>query len=425
MALANVTLTNTFDEWRTRTNQLIVRTENYETQIPDLYNKIGVFPSYPYANNIGIAANSFASATIAGANTAVGAGANAYARLVGAGANAYMIAIQNGSNTAVGTGANNYLLAVISGANTAVGTGANNYLLAVISGANTAVGNGANVYATAVGAGANAYMIAVQNGSNTAVGAGANAYMIAVQNGSNTAVGAGANAYAALVAGYANTNAANATYITTGTLATSRGGTNSSATPTSGGIAYGDGTKYNFTSQGTSGQVLRSSGSSAPIWDTVTSFGTIYTSDNATYKDFIGIPSYARRIYVVFYGFSTSGTDPILIQLGTSAGIVSTNYVSTVVKIGATNSTIITSTSGMIACDPGASSSIYGQWVLSALGSSSTEWVGTGTTTFNTTAGPVVGSGGINIVGIVDRIRITTTDGNETFDDGKININWN
>jgi hypothetical protein len=54
----------------------------------------------------------------------------------------------------------------------------------------------------------------------------------------------------------------------TGTLPVANGGTNGTATPTSGAVAYGTGTAYAFTSAGTSGQVLTSNGSSAPTWST-------------------------------------------------------------------------------------------------------------------------------------------------------------
>lgn len=49
-----------------------------------------------------------------------------------------------------------------------------------------------------------------------------------------------------------------------GTLAIASGGTNGSATPTAGAVAYGSGTAYAFTTAGTAGQVLLSNGSSAP-----------------------------------------------------------------------------------------------------------------------------------------------------------------
>jgi hypothetical protein len=55
-----------------------------------------------------------------------------------------------------------------------------------------------------------------------------------------------------------------ASQVTSGTLAVAQGGTNGSAAPTAGAVAYGTGTAYAFTSAGTAGQVLLSNGSSAP-----------------------------------------------------------------------------------------------------------------------------------------------------------------
>lgn len=51
-----------------------------------------------------------------------------------------------------------------------------------------------------------------------------------------------------------------------GTLAVANGGTNATATPTAGAVAYGTGSAYAFTSAGTAGQVLTSNGSGAPTW---------------------------------------------------------------------------------------------------------------------------------------------------------------
>ena len=50
----------------------------------------------------------------------------------------------------------------------------------------------------------------------------------------------------------------------TGTLPIGNGGTNGTAAPTAGAVAYGTGTAYAFTSAGTTGQVLLSNGSSSP-----------------------------------------------------------------------------------------------------------------------------------------------------------------
>ena len=51
-----------------------------------------------------------------------------------------------------------------------------------------------------------------------------------------------------------------------GTLPTANGGTNGSATPVAGAVAYGTGTAYDFTAAGTAGQLLTSAGTSVPTW---------------------------------------------------------------------------------------------------------------------------------------------------------------
>ena len=69
-----------------------------------------------------------------------------------------------------------------------------------------------------------------------------------------------------------------------GQVAIAQGGTNGTATPTAGAVAYGSGTAYAFTAAGTSGQVLQSNGSSAPTWVTPTAYATVTddTTTNAT-----------------------------------------------------------------------------------------------------------------------------------------------
>jgi hypothetical protein len=52
----------------------------------------------------------------------------------------------------------------------------------------------------------------------------------------------------------------------TGTLPIANGGTNSTATPTAGGVGYGTGTANAYTSAGTAGYLLQSNGSSPPSW---------------------------------------------------------------------------------------------------------------------------------------------------------------
>jgi hypothetical protein len=70
--------------------------------------------------------------------------------------------------------------------------------------------------------------------------------------------------------------------LTLGTVPVANGGTNATATPTAGAIAYGTGSAYAFSLAGTTGQVLTSNGASAPTWaaaatGTVTSVAQSFT----------------------------------------------------------------------------------------------------------------------------------------------------
>jgi hypothetical protein len=67
-----------------------------------------------------------------------------------------------------------------------------------------------------------------------------------------------------------------------GTLVIANGGTNGSAAPTAGTVAYGTGTAYAFTSAGTSGQVLVSNGASAPSWANTSSTTALTIVDDTT-----------------------------------------------------------------------------------------------------------------------------------------------
>jgi hypothetical protein len=90
-----------------------------------------------------------------------------------------------------------------------------------------------------------------------------------------------------------------------GLLKINHGGTNSSATPTAGAIAYGTGTAYAFTSAGTSGQTLLSNGASAPTWGTPAGSLTI-TDDTTTNSAFY--PTFTSATTGTITGETVSST---------------------------------------------------------------------------------------------------------------------
>jgi len=133
----------------------------------------------------------------------------------------------------------------------------------------------------------------------------------------------------------------------TGTLPIANGGTNSTATPTAGGITYGTGTAYAFTAAGTTGQVLTSNGASAPTWSTLTSGITIAddTTTNATrYLTFTSATTGSitgANVSSTKLAFNPS--TGYLTVTGLTAPVINnptvTNYVESVVAIGTVTTT--------------------------------------------------------------------------------------
>ena len=151
--------------------------------------------------------------------------------------------------------------------------------------------------------------------------------------------------------------------------------------------------------------------------------GTAVASTSGTSIDFTGIPSWVKRITVMFSGVSTNGTSNLLIQSG-SGSIATSGYVSASVVVNAVagNSTTgITSTAGFIAYSASASNSTSGFFTL--VNVSGNVWVSSNN--LYLAAGNVFcesGAGTVTLGGTLDRVRITTANGTDTFDAGSINI---
>jgi hypothetical protein len=144
-------------------------------------------------------------------------------------------------------------------------------------------------------------------------------------------------------------------------------------------------------------------------------------SASGTSVDFTGIPSWVKRITVMFQGVSTSGTSNLLVQIG-SGSVSASNYAST-----ATASTaVVNSTAGFIATSAIVATDVSsGQIFLSLIASNT--WTSSGILSRNATGGNAVNmSAGLSPVlsGSLDRVRITTVNGTDTFDAGTINLLW-
>ncbi len=150
--------------------------------------------------------------------------------------------------------------------------------------------------------------------------------------------------------------------------------------------------------------------------------GTAQASTSGTSIDFTGIPSWVKRITVMLGNVSLSGSSNILIQIG-SGSVTSSGYTSASTIAGSTNNAAgLSSTAGYIVAIGSGAVNIYsGIATISLL--SGTTWIkaGSGALT-NNTFGACGGGLSPTLSGALDRVRITTVNGTDTFDAGSINI---
>ena len=192
----------------------------------------------------------------------------------------------------------------------------------------------------------------------------------------------------------------------TGTLPVANGGTGVTTSTGSGANVLG-------TSPSISGAVMSTMASS------VLTSATAQASTSGTSIDFTGIPSWVKRITVMFNGVSTNGTSNPLIQIG-SGSVQTTGYSSVSANLQASSATV-SATTGFVIYQNYAPAAVMGSIVLTLFGSNI--WAASGVT--GTVVGLVISyttAGNVTLSGALDRVRITTVNGTDTFDAGSINI---
>jgi hypothetical protein len=156
------------------------------------------------------------------------------------------------------------------------------------------------------------------------------------------------------------------------------------------------------------------------IQGTITS-GTAVASTSGTSIDFTGIPSWVKRITVMFKGVSTSATSNWLVRLGTSSGVASSGYLGAGSYNGASNAGT-NSTTGFIFNVAGGAQIMHGSMIISLQDSATNTWVQQSALGDSSQAYIFFSSGSAVMSGVLDRLRITTVNGTDTFDAGSVNI---
>jgi hypothetical protein len=150
--------------------------------------------------------------------------------------------------------------------------------------------------------------------------------------------------------------------------------------------------------------------------------GTAQASTSGTSIDFTGIPSWVKRITVMFEVVSTNGTSNYQIQIGDSGGIETSGYAGNFFLAGPTLQGVANITSGFGVYNDNAGDIISGQATLSLLNSSTNTWVLSGLFGRSSNNYTSISAGSKSLSAVLDRIRITTISGTPTFDAGSINI---
>jgi hypothetical protein len=143
--------------------------------------------------------------------------------------------------------------------------------------------------------------------------------------------------------------------------------------------------------------------------------GTAVASTSGTSIDFTSIPSWVKRITVMFDGVSTNGSSFVLVQIG-SGSITTSGYVSGTWGPNSAGS----STAGFLTLNGlTAADLMSGILVINLIGSNTYIQLGN---INREGSGCYSSAGRIALGGTLDRIRITTVSGTSTFDAGSINI---
>ena len=201
-------------------------------------------------------------------------------------------------------------------------------------------------------------------------------------------------------------NAANSAWVTVGTLATANLG-----------LVVAP------AAAGTADQVLATDGSGVQSWSDRARLvrATSQASTSGTSIDFTGIPTWAKKITVMLSGVSTSGTNSVIVQLG-STTFTASGYLG---ASSASSSAVVSaalSTGFMLDFDAAdvATAVRHGQLSVSSI--TGNTWVANGVAALSDSAVTSTVAGTIALGGVLDRVRVTTVGSTDTFDAGTINI---
>jgi hypothetical protein len=150
--------------------------------------------------------------------------------------------------------------------------------------------------------------------------------------------------------------------------------------------------------------------------------GTAITLTNQTAPEFTGIPSWVKRITVMFQGVSSNGSGNYLIQLGTGSTTYTTSgYLgtSTVSSTAGNNAANMSSGFSLNQSSQGAACVFHGSVTITNINSNS--WVAMGYCGQSDAARGWTTGGSVSLSAALTAVRLFI-DGTQQFDAGTVNI---
>lgn len=187
-------------------------------------------------------------------------------------------------------------------------------------------------------------------------------------------------------------------------------------------FADGDSLALKFTRTGDKGET-GAAGANGTNGAQLT-LGTPVNTTSGTAINYTGIPSGTKQININFVNVSLNSGSDIMIQIGDSGGIESSEYTSTVFKFTGSSVQTGSHTSGFITENmTGATGLVHGTISLYLENASSFTWTAGGILLSMSNSGVVV-AGSKSLSAELNCVRITTPGGTSTFDSGQVNISY-
>lgn len=149
-------------------------------------------------------------------------------------------------------------------------------------------------------------------------------------------------------------------------------------------------------------------------------YGTAQFPTTGTSIEFTGIPPWAKRITIAFAFVSTTGTSYKQFQIGSSSGYLTSGYIGSMMEFAGSGIGSSTISTGLGLRSNAAADMLHGTAVFTNYSGSA--WVGVCNFSLSNSAGGGMSTTVNDLSGTLDRIRLTTVNGTDNFDDADINI---